>query len=1060
MRKILGTVVKNPVFSNLLMVFLLVAGLLSALRMPREVFPEFSLGLITISVPYPGASPDEVEEGICTKLENELDGIDGISKVTSTSIEGMGNVLIEVESGFDIYLVKDEVKSAVDRITTFPKDSEEPQVKEIVNKRAVGSIALYGNAPERTLKEVAREIKDELLAFPDISQVAISGVRDYEISIEVSDKSLQRYGLTFGQVAAAVRGASLDLPGGKIRTRREEIVIRTKGQKYTGEEYRNIVVLAGQGGSVVRLHEIAQISDGFVEDARSARFNGEPAAMIEVFKTPSQDVVKISARIQKYLKKKNKTLTSGLHLDSWWDNSKIVLDRLNLLIKNGVIGLVLVFFSLWFFLDIRLSFWVAMGIPVSFAGALWIMKETGQTVNMLSMFALLMVIGMIVDDAIVIGENVYTHIMEGSKPWDAAINGSAEVVIPVIASTATTVAAFYPLFMVSGIMGKFIRVIPMAVISCLLASLLEAIIILPVHLRHTAIVPYNPELPLWRRLPKLLRLYVNGVNDFVAHKIYAPVYRMALQHRGILISISIAIVMFTIGFVKGGFVNFVFFPKGEEEVIYARLAYPYGTPLEVTGKAVEKIESAVWKMNEAFSLNSNEKVVEKLASMLGEWSGRDREYGTHAGQVSLKLVSSEARTIGSEKIKAAWRDAVGEIPGIDSLTFETPRHGPGGKPVDIVLLGKNFDALRKATDEVKGFLAEYPGLFDIQSSFRPGKRELKVSLKDHASNLGLTLKDVATQLREGFYGTEVLKVQRGANDIKVMVRYPASERSSLENLSSIKIRTPGGLELPFEAVVDYTIEPGYAKITRENGFRDIHVTSDLDESQNNARKIVQDIKKKYMPMLRAKYPSVLFRFEGQEKESRRTMGDLLSGAALAMLAMYGIIAVMFKSYSQPLIIMFSIPFGVVGAVMGHWLLGRDLSIMSFFGIVALAGIVVNDSLVLVDFINNSVKSGKSVWDSVSSAGLARFRAVMLTSVTTVAGLLPLIMEKSFQAQFLIPMAISLSFGLIFSTFVTLFIVPSLYLILNDVKRVFRWLISGRMPEREEVEPSALSDFAQ
>jgi len=1058
MREILRTVVKNPVFSNLLMVFLLLAGLLSALRMPREVFPEFSLDLITITVPYPGASPDEVEEGICAKLENELDGIDGISKVTSTSIEGMGSVLIEVESGADSYRVKDDVKSAVDRITTFPNDSEEPQVKEIVNKRSVGSIALYGNAPERTLKEVAREIKDELLAFSEISQVIISGVRDYEISIEVSEKSLQRYGLTFDQVAAAVRGGSLDLPGGKIRTKHEEIVIRTKGQKYTGEEYRDIVVLAGRDGSVVRLHEIAKITDGFVEDARLARFNGESAAMIEVFKTPSQDVVKISSRIQKYVK--NKTLSSGLHLETWWDSSKVVRDRLNLLIKNGVIGLVLVFFSLWFFLDIRLSFWVAMGIPVSFAGALWIMKETGQTVNMLSMFALLMVIGMIVDDAIVIGENIYTHIMKGSKPWDAAVNGSAEVAMPVVASTVTTLAAFYPLFMVSGIMGKFIRVIPMAVIASLLASLLEAILILPVHLRHTEIVQYSPELALWRRLPKLLRLYVNNLNDFVTYKLYAPLYRTTLRHRGILISLSLSLLMFTAGFVKGGFVDFVFFPKGEEEVIYARLAYPYGTPVEVTEKAVKRIESAAWKMDKTFKSKNNENVVEKVSAMLGEWSGREREYGTHAGQVSLKLVSSEDRNIGSEKVKAAWREAVGEIPGIDSLTFETPRHGPGGKPLDIMFLGKSFDVLRKATDEVKRILTSYPGLFDIKSSFRPGKRELKVRLKDYASNLGLTLRDVATQLRQGFYGTEALRIQRGTDDIKVMIRYPASERSSLENLNSIKIRTPGGLELPFGEVADYSIEPGYSKITRENGFRDIHVTSDLDESRNNARKIVQDIKKKYMPMLRAKYPYVLFRFEGQEKESRRTMGDLMSGAALAMLAIYGIIAVMFKSYSQPLIIMFSIPFGVVGAVMGHWLLGRDLSIMSFFGIVALAGIVVNDSLVLVDFINKSLKSGDSVWDSVASAGLARFRAVMLTSVTTVAGLSPLIMEKSFQAQFLIPMAISLSFGLMFSTFVTLFIVPSLYLTLNDIKRVLRWLLSGRMPEREEVESYALQDFAQ
>jgi len=775
------------------MVFLLVAGILAGTSIPREIFPEFSLDLIVVNILYPSASPDEVEESVCVKLENEFEGLEGISKITSTAVEGSCSTLIEVESSAETYKVKDDIKNAVDRITTFPKDVEDIQIKEIINKRLAGSIALYGDAPEKTLREVAREIKDDLIASPFISQVSISGIRDYEISIEVSEKTLSHYGLTFDQIVSAIKKGSLDMAGGKLRTKDEEIVIRTKGEKYRGEEFRDIVVLAKPDGSILRLHEIAKITDGFVEDARFARFRGKSAVMIEVSKTSTQDVIKISSEVEKYIERKNKTLPRGLNLESWWDNSKVVRDRLDLLIKNGVMGLALVFFSLWFFLDIRLSGWVAMGIPVSFSGALWIMKATGQTLNMLSMFALLMVVGMIVDDAIVIGENIYTHIMRGVKPWDAVVSGTVEVVVPVVASTATTLAAFYPLFMVGGIMGKFIRVIPITVVSCLLASLVEAIIILPIHLRHAKISQYNPDLPVWKRIPCGIRKKINDLNDFAVHRIYGPFYDIILKHRMIFLSVALALLMLTAGILKGGYIEFVFFPKGEEEVIYAKLAYPFGTPLEVTKKAIEKIEQGAIKTNTYFK--DREEIVEKVSSILGELGGHTKEQGPHLGQVSMKLTSSEERAIGSEEVKNRWRKIVGKIPGIESLTFETPRHGPGGKPIDIMFLSRDFDELRKTADEMKEFLGEYPGLFDIQTSFHPGKRELKVKLKDYAYSLGLTLRDVALQLRQGFYGAEAARIQRGTDDLKVMVRYPISERNSIENLNLIRIRTPRGDEV-------------------------------------------------------------------------------------------------------------------------------------------------------------------------------------------------------------------------------------------------------------------------
>ncbi len=1060
MQKAIKGLIKNPVFSNLLMVIFLVVGTLAALKMPREVFPEFSLDLIVISVPYIGASPDEVEEGICIKLENELEGIEGINKVTSTAVEGSGSVLVEVNAEADTYKVKDDIKSAVDRITTFPKDAEEPHVKEIINKRIASSIALYGDAPEGTLKEIAKEVKDELVAFPEISQVTISGVRDYEISIEVPEKNLKKYALRFEDIVSAIKKSSLDLPGGRLKTKNEEIVIRTKGQKYTGDEYKDIIVAAKPDGSTLKLYEIASIRDGFTEDPRSARFNGKPTAMVEVFKTPEQDIIKISDKVKEYILQKRAKLPAGLYIDTWQDNTKFVRGRLELLITNGLLGLVLVFLSLWVFLDIRLSFWVSMGIPVSFAGALWIMHATGQSMNMISMFGLLMVIGMVVDDAIVIGENVYTHILDGNKPWDAAISGTSEVAVPVVASTFTTVAAFYPLFVIPGTMGKFIMVIPLAVISCLFTSLVEAIVILPVHLRHTKIVPYSPDQPWHKRFAKKTREAVNKFNEFVIHKIYGPIFDISLKYRVIVISVSIAVLIVTIGFFRGGYIEFVFFPKSEEEIFSAKLAYPFGTPIEVTRKAIKQIEDGVAKTRAYFIKEKGVDVIESVTAILGEWGGYDGEVGTHAGKVTLKLTPTETRDIGGEEIKGKWREEVGEIPGVESLSFEPPRHGPGGKPIDIMFLSRDNEVLTKVTEEMKVKLSEFPGLSDIQSSFRPGKREIKIKLKPAASNFGLTLSDVANQLRFGFYGAEALRIQRGTDEVKVMVRYPLEERRSIKDLNAIHIRTAAGDELPFREVVEWKIEPGFSKITRENGLRAIHVTADIDESKNNARRTIQTLKSQYMKKLLLKYPSVSYKFEGQAKESRKTMGGLFRGFILSLLIIYSIIAVIFKSYFQPLVIMCSIPFGIVGAIAGHSILGKDLSMMSFFGIVALSGIVVNDSLVLVDFINNSLRKGKSVTESVADAGRARFRAVMLTSVTTVVGLLPLLLEKSAQAQFLIPMAISLSFGLMYSTLITLFIVPSLYLILNDIKRFAQWLIKGDYPSRELVEPSSFRDFEQ
>jgi multidrug efflux pump subunit AcrB len=658
------------------------------------------------------------------------------------------------------------------------------------------------------------------------------------------------------------------------------------------------------------------------------------------------------------------------------------------------------------------------------------------------MFGLIMAIGIIVDDAIVIGENVYTYIKRGTNPWEAAIKGTAQVAMPVTASTLTTIAAFYPMFMVEGIMGKFIRVLPLAVIACLIASLIEAIFILPVHLRHTKIKPDNPSQPLWRRIPKLIRKKTDALTQFVIERVYGPIYRWALHNRILVFCAAISIFLLTLGLYKGGHVEFVLFPKLEEEVLISKIAFPYGTAVEKAKAAADRIEAAAWRINDQFR------------------SREGRDVGSHLSQVMLRLTPSEERKTNSEVIKSAWRDEVGAIPGTESLLFDTPRHGPGGKSIDIVFMGKNFEQLEKASDAFKEKLATYPGVFDIEDSLRPGKKELRLSLKPEARTLGLTLTDLARQVRNGFYGAEALRIQRGDDDLKVMIRYPLQERKSLSDLGGMRIRTLSGKEIPLKRVADVKLERGYAKILRQNGMRKVSVTADLDETKNNAFKIITDLKADFLPGLIQKHPSISYTLEGQQKEREQSIGSLFRGFIFGLMVIFAILAVLFRSYFQPLIIMISIPFGIVGAVLGHYILGDNLSLMSIFGIVGLSGIVVNDSLVLIDFVNKGLKSGQKLMEAVFNAGLARFRAVILTTVTTVAGLLPIILEESFQAQFLIPMAVSLSFGLAFATLITLLLVPSVYILLNDIKRASHWLIFGDYPAPEQVEPYALKDFVQ
>ena len=805
------------------------------------------------------------------------------------------------------------------------------------------------------------------------------------------------------------------------------------------------------------LDQIAKVVDGFEEDDRYGRFNGLPAVLLSVHKTNDEDAIDISEKVVAYAKRQQELLPDGLHVTTWTDSSPFIKGRIDLLVRNGRIGIVLVFSALWLFLCLRLSFWVALGIPVSFAFAMVALWACDASINMISLFGFIMALGLVVDDAIIIGENVYRHQREGGPLVDAAVTGTAEMALPVLGAVATTIVAFVPLLFVSGIMGKFIAILPVAVIATLVGSTIEGLLILPAHLSHGGSSSDGDERNgRWQRWSQSARGFLDGVTEGTIDRVYRPVYRLALRHRASTISLAVAALLSCLGLVAGGMVPRIMFPKTDSEILICQLMFPDGTPVGKTDAAITRIEEAALSLNEHFQSQGCREVVTKVYASVGQLSEQEFQLaaGPHVGEVWLELLPADERDVHSEQTLTAWRKLAGPITEAISLSYKAMRGGPGGKPVELRLKGYDMAALREAAAEVRVELSKYGGLYDIEDDYRPGKPELTVRLRPEARALGVTLQDLGRQLRAGYYGEEALRLQRGRDEVKVLVRYRREERQSLADLESIRIRTQAGLEIPFREVADVEVLRKASVINREQGQRRINVFAEVDDAVANAEEVIADLKAKALPKLAGKYPAVTFSFEGQKQESRESMQSLAIGFLFALFAIYGILAVIFGSYFQPFIIMLTIPFGLIGAVVGHWLLGHPLTMMSLFGMVALAGVVVNDSLVLIHRVNRGIKMGLPVQDSVEQAGPLRFRAIILTTVTTVAGLLPIISEKSLQAQYVIPMAVSLAFGLMFATFVTLFVVPCLFLELNRARRVLRWLWRGYWPTPEEVEQLA------
>ncbi len=1053
MNRIIEWFAKNSVTSNLLMVSIIVLGIVSTFTIKMEVFPEASLDMVSVSVVYRGAAPEEVEEGVCVRIEEAIQDIDGIKRLSSRAQENVGSVTVELKSGYGVSKMMEDIKSRVDGIDTFPEETEKPVVSELIRRTQVINIAISGDTDKLVLKKIAEDIREDLLAMNEITQVSVSNTQPYEISIEVSEDALRRFGLTFDEIARAVKSSSLDLPGGSVKTSSGEILLRTKGQAYVGSQFEQIILRSFPDGTRLYLKDVANIDDGFADTDQNARFDGKPAALVQVFRVGDESALRISEAVNKYVETKQNRLPKELKLTTWQDDTRILKSRMDLLFRNGRAGLILVFIALALFLKLRLAGWVSLGLVISFLGALWVVPYFDVSINLLSLFAFILVLGVVVDDAIIVGENIYTKIEEGMAPMKAAIEGTKQVAVPVTFAVLTTFAAFAPLLMVEGTFGKFMRVIPIIVIATIGFSLIESLWILPGHLAHSKIHPGKASEGWWQRLQGA---FSDKLKWFIEAK-YKPSLQFALKWRYASMATGLAMLFISFGLAAGGWMSFSFFPQVEADNVVALLTMPQGTPVEKTAEAIDKIELAALKLDEEYSQEGSDGVFRHLLTSIGEQPFKIRQNragngtagltGAHLAEVNIELAPSEERIVTSEEIAKRWRKLVGSIPDAVELSFTSSIFSTG-EAINIEFSGNDYDALNSAAAEMKEKLATYSGVFDIADSYRAGKKEIKLQITPEAQALGLTLSDLGRQVRQAFYGDEAQRIQRGRDDIRVMVRYPAEKRRSLADLENLRIRTPNGGEVPFSIAAKVEYGRGFASISRRDRRRTLSVTSDIDDKITTPDEVLGSLKKDFLPGLLLKYPGVKYSLEGEQRNQAETMLGLLKGFAFALLVIYILLAIPFRSYVQPFIVMSAIPFGIIGALLGHLVLGVGLTILSMFGIVALTGVVVNDSLVMVDFINKARAKGLRLSDAIQEAGVARFRPILLTSITTFLGLLPLLFETSVQAQFLIPMAISLGFGVLFATGITLILVPVIYRSQEDMKAFVKRLL-GKKVETEQ-----------
>jgi multidrug efflux pump subunit AcrB len=1027
---------KNSVAANLLMVSILMGGVFALSDgISLEIFPESEPDTVTVAVPLRGATPEDVELGVAVRIEEAVQDIEGIDKITSTSVEGNTRVSIEIDADYDPRETLDDIKSRVDAINTFPADAEKPVISLATRIRAVISVVVAGDYSENEIRMFAERVRDDLLRIDGISQVGLSSVRNYEIAIEASPDRLREFDVTLDDLSRAIRGSSVDISAGNVRTDGGDVLIRSKGQAYRRADFESIVVKTNPDGSIVRVSDIATVLDGFEEDSLRTKFNDNHAAFVNVSRVGNQSAIEISDKVKAYIDSQQESLPVGMQLEYWDDDSERLKERLGIMTSSAVQGSVLVILLLSLFLRPAVAVWVFLGIPISFLGAFVVMYIFDIPLNLMSAFGFIIVLGIVVDDAIVTGENVYSRIRSGDSGLSAAIHGTKEVAIPVTFGILTTIAAFMPLAFIEGRLGDIFAPIPAVVIPVLLFSLVESKLILPAHLKHIQLHEHDHKatgLQAWQSR------FADKFEGIIL-KYYQPLLKFAIRNRYSTVAVFGGVLIVLIMLISSGWTRMVLFERLEGDTATASLAMAIGTPFEVTNGHAERMVAAAEQLQDKYTdPETGQSMITNILSTVGSSGGRS--VGSHLARIEIEALPLQDRTIDFSltQVNNEWRRMIGPVPGAETLSFRASFFR-AGDPIDIQFAGNSLETLNAVGEEVKAYLATYPGVFEISDSLSDGKEELQIELSPQGHLVGLTRNDIVNQVGQAFKGLQAQRIQRGRDDIRVLVRFPIDERRTVASLNEMLITAPGGRLIPLANVAEITPGRGPSQIRRIDGYRVLNVTADVDQDNTNMVVLFEDLLG-HVDSLLVKYPSISYTLEGEQARQAETFGSLQMGIIIVLFAIYCMLALPLKSYVQPLLVMSVIPFGVIGAIIGHWIMGATITILSFLGLMALTGVVINDSLVLVDFINQRHRTaGEKLRSAVERAGVARFRPVMLTSLTTFMGLTPLLIDQSSSAKFLVPMAISLSFGIIFATMITLILVPTNIMIADDIARYFRSL---------------------
>jgi len=1010
--------IHNRVTPNLFMIALILGGLFMTTKIKREVFPEFELNTVSVSVSYPGSSPEEVEQGIVLAVEEAIRGIDGIKEVNATAGEGSGRIVAELRDDADPQKVFQDIQQEVDRITTFPVDAEDPTISLDAIKRQVLRLNIFGDVPERSLREVVEQVRDRLLQTKGITQVDLTDVRNYEIEVAVPLENLRKYSLTLAGIARILDEASIELPGGKLETAAGEVLLRVKNRRSWAKEFAKIPVITTEDGAIVHLEDIAEVQESFEDATRFATFNRKPTMQLLVYRVGNQTPIGVSEATHKAMEEIEVDLPPAVSWAISSDRSDIYKQRLELLLKNAFLGLTLVLVLLGIFLELKLAFWVTMGIPISFLGGLLFLPFFDVSINMISMFAFIIALGIVVDDAIIAGENIYEYRQQGLNRIDAAIQGAKDVATPIAFSILTNIVAFLPLALVPGVMGKIWRVIPVVVITVFLISWLESLLILPAHLAHSK---KNGSNSITRFLGGLQQAFGRKVLYFI-HNVYGPHLRFILHFRYITVAILIAVMITTLGYVKSGRIRMILSPRVESDRTVATATLPYGSPAGEMIRVRDQLIDGLEKMAED---NGKELLLESVYGLIND----------NIVEINGNLTPPAVRPLSTEAVTKLWRQATGPIIGLQSLRYESDRGGPGsGASVSVEISHRNIAVLDRASNELASRLEDFSSVKDVDDGYTPGKIQFNFKVNEWGESLGLTTIEVGRQLRNAYQGAIALRQQRGNNEVTVRVRLPENERMSEFNIESLLITTPAGVFVPLQEVASVDRGRAYTSITRRDGRRTVTVSANVAPIGDSPI-ILDALNKTILPELTETFPGLSYSYTGRQADRQESVTSLLSGFLFALGGIYFLLAIPFRSYLQPMVVMVAIPFGMIGAVFGHMIMDYHLSLMSMMGMVALSGVVVNDSLVLVDYANKQQLKGTAPSQAIQEAGIRRFRPVLLTTLTTFGGLAPMIFETSRQARFMIPMALSLGFGIVFATIITLVLVPCLYLIIEDLKRL-------------------------